>query len=234
MAKSLLRIKARKMRAKGESVKKIARKLNVSKSSASLWVRDIILSVEQLERLRKRRLKGGELGRLRSSLKQKEKRLRLIEESKRIGIKKMRNLTEREFLIAGIALYWAEGTKKTRDVEFCNSDPKLIKFMIGWLKRNFGLKTGDLKCYVGINEIHRPREEIVKKYWSDVTGIPLEQFRKTSFKKVKNKKIYANFNEHYGTLAVNVVKPARFYYKILGLIEGLFEAGSGLVSQGVS
>ncbi len=54
MAKPLLRLKAREMRAKGESVKVIARKLNVGKSTASYWVRDIILLVEQLESLKKR------------------------------------------------------------------------------------------------------------------------------------------------------------------------------------
>lgn len=222
------------MRSKGESIKEIARKLGVSKSTTSLWVRDIILSVEQLEGLQKRRLQGAELGRLRSALKQKEKRIKLIEGSKELGIKRLSNLAEREFLIAGIALYWAEGAKKTREVEFCNSDPKLINFMIDWIRKNFDIKTEDLAACVGINEIHRPREKIVKEYWSKISKIPLGQFRKTSFKKVKNKKIYDNFNEHYGTLSIKILKPARIYYKIMGLIEGLSEAGRRLASRGVS
>lgn len=234
MAKSLLRIKARQMRTKGESVKEITRKLGISKSTASIWVRDIILSVEQLEKLKKRSLKGAELGRLRSALKQKERRLKLIEELEKQGIKRLKNLTKREFLIAGIALYWAEGSKKTRGVQFCNSDPKLIKFMIEWIKRNFNIKTEELAGYVGINEIHRSRDKIVSEYWSKISGIPLNQFRKTSFKKTKNKKVYENFNEHYGTLTVKVLKSARNYYKIMGLIEGLSAAGSRLVSRDVS
>jgi len=234
MAKSLLRIKARQMRAKGESVNKIARKLKVSKGTASLWVRDIILSVEQLERLKKRSIKGAELGRLRSALKQKEKRLKLIEESKKSGIKRLENLTETELFTAGIALYWAEGSKKTREVQFCNSDPRLIKFMIRWMKANFNIKPEELTATVGINKIHKKREEIVRKYWSKKSGIPLKQFRKTSFKKTKNKKVYENFNKHYGTLSIKILKPARIYYKIIGLIEGLSEAGRRLVSRNVS
>ena len=74
MAKSIQRIKAREMRSRGESVIGISRELNISKSTASLWVRDLILSVEQLERLRGNSIKGAELGRLRSALMQKEKR----------------------------------------------------------------------------------------------------------------------------------------------------------------
>lgn len=68
MAKPLLRIKARKLREKGESVNKIAEKLGVSKSTASYWVRDIILSLNQLEKLRSNSLKGAERGRLKGSL----------------------------------------------------------------------------------------------------------------------------------------------------------------------
>lgn len=224
MAKPYLRLKARKMRTDGESVKEIARELKVSKSTVSLWVRDIILSVEQLERLKKRQMVGAEKGRLCNALLQKRKRLKLIEDGKRQGIEKLGNLSEKEFFVAGIALYWAEGNKKTRKVRFCNSDPRLINFMIEWLKKSFRIRTEDLVADVGINEIHRPREKAVKKYWSEVTDIPIARFRKTSFKKSKNKKIYANYNEHYGTLNVEVLRPARFYYKIMGFIEGLTEA----------
>lgn len=225
MAKSLLRIQARELRSQGKSVKEIAKNLKISKGTVSLWVRDIILTVRQLEILQKRKLKGGELGRIKSAFLQKEKRIKLVETSRQEGIQTFGNLTLREFLIAGIAIYWGEGSKKNREVKFCNSDPKLIKFMICWIKKCFGLKTNDLTCYVGINEIHKSREKVVKNYWSKVTNIPLSQFRKTSFKKVNNKKVYTNFEDHYGTLSVKLLKPSKLYYKIIGEIEGLAENG---------
>lgn len=59
MANYLLRLKARELRKRGVSVKKIAQDLDISKSTASLWVRDIILSIEQLEGLRQSSLEGG-------------------------------------------------------------------------------------------------------------------------------------------------------------------------------
>ena len=67
MAKFELRLKAREMRSEGQSVRHISKKLKVSKSTASIWTRDIILSVDQLEKLRKSRLKGGELGRVKGA-----------------------------------------------------------------------------------------------------------------------------------------------------------------------
>lgn len=227
MAKSELRLKARQLRAKGVSVKSIARKLGVAKSSASLWVRDIILSVEQLERLRQQNIKGGERGRLLGALKQKQDRLKRIEKGIVNGKQMIKKLNKRELLLTGVALYWAEGTKKNREVAFCNSDPQLIQFMIEWLRRCFSVHVERLFCYVGINEIHKNREVVVKSYWSNLTKIPLTQFNKTSFKKVINKKVYANFEDHYGTLTVKVHQPGQLYYDIIGLIEALYRADKG-------
>ena len=234
MAKFQQKIKAREMRAEGESVKEIAKKVGVTKSTASLWVRDIILSVKQLEDLKKRSIKGGELGRLKGSLMQKNRRLDLIKKREVEGCEQLKNISDKEFFVAGVALYWGEGSKKKREFYICNSDPKLINFMILWLKKFYGVDVERLKVVVGINEIHRSRENIVKKYWSDITGIPLAQFRKTSFKKTKLHKVYANFNEHYGTLGVTVLKGSDIYYKMLGLIKGLSEPGNNHIRQGSS
>jgi len=226
MAKYLLRNRARELRRKGISVKGIAEYLGVSKSTASIWVRDIILTVEQLEKLRNIMLRGSELGRTKGALVQKERRLKFIKESRNKGIAELSSISERELLIAGLALYWGEGGKKNQGVNLCNSDPKMIQFLLLWLKKCFEIMPNEIRCCVGINQMHRKREKVVRDYWSKISGIPISQFRKTSFKKVKNSKIYENFNEHYGTLSVIVTKPSRFYFKILGLIEGLYQAGS--------
>ena len=224
MAKSESRIQARKLRAQGLSVRTIANTIGIPKSTVSLWVRDIILSIEQLEKIRQQNIVGGERGRILGALKQKNDRLQRIADGINNGKTTFKKLNKRELLIAGVALYWAEGTKKKREVAFCNSDPKLVQFMIAWLKICFSVPIERLYCYIGINEIHRKRERVVKKYWSNTSGIPLSQFNKTSFKKVLNKKIYENYDSHYGTLSVKVKKPARLYYNILGLIEGLYQS----------
>lgn len=49
MAKYDLRLKARELRRKGVSVKQIAQELKIAKSSASVWVRDIILTIGNLK-----------------------------------------------------------------------------------------------------------------------------------------------------------------------------------------
>ena len=221
MAKYEARIKARELRTKGESVKTIAKLVKVSRSTASLWVRDIILSIEQLEKLKKSELAGGERGRIKGAIVQKQRRLKLIDENNRKGIEEIGFLSNRDEFILGLSLYWAEGAKKTRVVELCNSDVAMIQFYIYWLRKYFFLDKVDIRLRLGINEIHRSREKVVLKYWAEKTGFDLSFFDKTSFKKVVSKKVYLNYNDHYGTLTVKVLKPSRIYYRIFGLIEGL-------------
>lgn len=224
MAKYELRLEARRLRSQGISVRKIASQLGVSKGTVSLWVRDIILSVEQLEKLRNDNIKGGELGRLRGALAQKNARLQKIEDTKRMGIRDIGTLSRRDLFIAGLCLYWGEGSKKDGRLQFCNSDPDIIIFMIRWLKDCFGVPAERMAASVGINISHLYRESEVIEYWMAVTGLPLKNFRKTSFKHVQNQKVYANANSHYGTLSINVLKPGDIYYKILGLIFGLAQS----------
>lgn len=221
MAKSALRLEAIRLRKSGDSVRSIALKLRVAKSTASLWTKHISLTIKQLERLHQRVIHGGELGRLRGALIQKERRVKKYLEE---GLK-IRNLigklSSREKLLIGAALYWAEGTKKGRKVDFCNSDPYLVKFMVNWFKKQFDIKNDEFRVQLGINESHTIREQVVKEYWSHLTGISLSQFTKTSFKHAKLKKVYENFDEYYGTPKIYVSRPARIHPKILGLIDSL-------------
>lgn len=70
-----LRIQARILRKNGISMKQITKKLEISKNTASLWVRDTVLTIEQLEALRQSELRGAGRGRLQSALLQKKRRL---------------------------------------------------------------------------------------------------------------------------------------------------------------
>lgn len=223
MAKSLLRLEARKLRGKGVSIKRIARELKVARSSVGHWVRDIVLTEEQLVLLKQSELNGKEKGRLKAAIIKKEKRKSIKEDFNSLGKMHIPSLNRHELLLVGLALYWAEGSKcdQTRRVEFCNSDPTMIKLFIKWLMDCFEVKREDLRGIVGINQIHTFRVEQVRRYWLDISGIPLEQFRKTSLKKAKRRKVYDNMNTHFGTLCIRLAKSTNLYYKIMGLIHGL-------------
>lgn len=228
MAKSRERLLARGLRRKGESIREIARKVSVASSTVSLWCRDIILTNVQLEELVRRDRRGAARGRMVAAELAKKRKNERVSFNKNVGFERIRKVSNRELFLIGIALYWAEGSKGVRSERFVfvNSDPKMILIMIRWLKECMNVNSEDIVCRVGINEAHQTRIGEVESHWSDITGIPLTQFKRASFKKVANKKIYENFYEHYGTLDLLVRKCTKLFYEILGSIDGLSDKRS--------
>ncbi len=222
MAKSKEKIKARELRQQGKSIKELAKFLRVSKGSVSIWCRDIILTAEQIENLQKRiATKGSYEARLKGARIQHERRLKQIKQLYEDGFKLVGSLSERDLLLIGAGLYWGEGMKKEGRARIANSDPEIIKFMVNWFQSIWGISKDQLTPSILINEIHKKRVHEVEQYWSRLLNIPLDQFTKTTFIKAKNKKIYKNFQEHYGTLIVSVRKGSDLRHKINGLIAAL-------------
>ncbi|MDD5552068.1 MAG: helix-turn-helix domain-containing protein [Candidatus Pacebacteria bacterium] len=225
MSKSKERIKAIDLRKKGKSIKEIAKDLKVSKSSVSIWCRNVKLTEKQINELHQKMIVGGYKGRIKGAKIQQQRKLTKIEEFKKEGIKEIGKLSKRDLLIAGLSLYLGEGLKKSNVVKISNSNPDIIKFAIDFFKKVWGIKNNRFTLYIGINKIHQNRTNEVEEYWSRITGIPLSQFTKTTLIKSKNKKIYKNFKEHYGTLTIKVRRSADLYYKIQGLIDAILIAG---------
>ncbi len=217
MAKPKKKNKARELRRKGESIREIADKINASKSSVSIWCRDIKLTPKQIKRLDERMKKGRYRGRLKGARVQREKRLKEINQLKKKGRESIGGLTERDLMLFGLGLYWGDGAKGGR-VKVSNSDPVLIKFVIKWLTISWGVSQEELTLHIHINQIHKNRVSEVETFWSELTGIPKEQFTKTTLIKAKNKKVYNNFEEHYGTAMVIVRKSSNMFHKMMGAI----------------
>ncbi len=228
MAKSQEKIKARVLRKNGESIKDIARLLGVSKSSASIWCQDIELTIQQIENLNRKMLAGNYIGSIKGARIQRERKEMRINEQKNIGIKKIGVIKNRNLLFAGLGLYLGEGNKAWNKFQFSNSNPQILKLFILWLEKCFEFPKIDLVFTVFINEIHILREETVKKYWIKTLDIKTDQFRKTTFIKSKNKKVYENFTNHFGTLSIRAKKSSSLQHKILGLCYGL------LVNSGIN
>lgn len=220
MAKSALRLKARKLRHLGFSINEISRKIDISKRSVSRWCRDITLTPEQEKNLWER----AKIDKVKNFKKYCEKRkrqttekiARLINE----GANEIGGLDKRQFFIAGIALYWAEGFKKDHRLGFASSDPDMIKFFLEWLGK-CGIKKEDIRLRLGLNISYKEKTREIEKYWSKLTGISLLQFNKPFYQRTKWKKRYKNKNNYHGVLRVRVNKSTDFLRKIKGWIKGL-------------
>ncbi|PIQ91979.1 MAG: hypothetical protein COV70_01600 [Parcubacteria group bacterium CG11_big_fil_rev_8_21_14_0_20_39_22] len=221
MAKFDKKIAARKLRIKGKSLAYIAKFLLVSKSSVSIWCRDVVLTEVQQKVLADKGADGRYKGRMLGAEMNREKKRKNISESKRWAKEVFYKFSERDMLIAGISLYWAEGSKTetTSGFLFVNSDPAMIKFMHDWLIDVMGIEKERIKPRLAINEIHEPRIGQVLKFWSDLLGVPIGKFKKPWYIKTKQKKIYSNYDSYFGVLRLGVEKSGKLKYKMLSLIE---------------
>ena len=116
---------ARALRARNRTLADIARTLGVSKSSVSLWVRDVPFTPTLQLRGPHRRPHPAH-----------EAKLRQIEELNREGKERIGVLTDQALFVAGTALYAGEGSKTDGEVRFSNSDPKMVRLFCTWFRRS--------------------------------------------------------------------------------------------------
>ena len=222
MAKIKERELAIEYRRSGLSIGDIAARLCVSKSTVSGWCRDIPLSVQAIERIAKASKTKSTEALLRYAENQRSARQQAIETDKKAGANALGELNDRDVYCIGLGLYWGEGYKTgSQEFGFTNSDPAVIKFYLEWLRKVFSIERDQLICRVSINETHAKRITVVEQYWSDVTGVPLSCFTKSSLIKTASKKIYKNKDDHMGTLRIKVRKGTSMRRQVLGAIDAV-------------
>ncbi|HUS60281.1 MAG TPA: hypothetical protein VMX76_02785 [Nevskiaceae bacterium] len=210
---------ALKLRQKGLSYSEIQKKVFVSKDTLSRWCRDVVLTLEQLENLRKKKLKGAERGRIIGAKKQQRDRTRRIKKLLEQGEKEVGLLNKRDRFISGIALYLGDGLKGDKGVGFSNSNPKIISFMMKWLREFCKVPE---KKFRGQIWIHDNLDELkAKKFWSKVAGISVSQFTKSYIakNKINSKKIRKQLHQ-YGVFAIRV-HDAEMQRRVLGWMAGV-------------
>ena|SRR3989338_8094362 len=225
MAKFKEKLEAHSLRRLGHSINYIADKLSVSKGSISIWCRDIELSPAQIKKLLKSKNQGITRGRLKGALMQKMKRINAIKLAEKEA-KKMGSVSKNQFWFAGLALYLAEGSKKMGRVQFTNSDPRVINFMLRWFQVFYGISANNLRCSVLINIIHKIRDEKIKKFWQKYLKIKSDRFTNIRYVKTKQRKIYANYENYYGTFSFRINKSTHLLYKLNALTNRLLFWGN--------
>ncbi|MFE0486510.1 hypothetical protein [Streptomyces griseoaurantiacus] len=222
-AKDDLRARARGLRLQGWTYDRIEAELGCSKSSVSLWVRDLP---------RPQRRASSEQARL-AAQKRWEHEL-AVRETERSQVKEtarqqIGSVTDRELFLIGVGLYWAEGAKdktyaRREYVLFVNSDPGMIGLFLAWL-RLLGVEEERLRFRVMIHE--SADVEGAERYWADLVGTDPSRFDKTTLKRHNPKTVRKNVGENYrGCLVISVVKSADLYRRIEGWWSGMVVAAN--------
>lgn len=155
--------RARELRTRSWTLEEIAQELGVSRSSVSVWVRDVVFDPKPRNRSMSRNPSSLHLARLAE-----------IEAMNEWGREQIGDLSEAAFLAAGTALYAGEGSKTEGAVKFANSDPAMVRFFCAWLRRFFDVDESRLRVSV---YLHQGLDlDAARRHWSEVTGVPLTQF----------------------------------------------------------
>lgn len=200
------RERARELRAQSWTLQEIAVELGVSKSSASVWVRDV-------DFVPKPRSRGNRVTKPHPAHLRK---LAEIEEMNRWGTEQIGELSDKEFLVAGAALYWGEGHKTDGEAALANTDPDAIRLFVAWMRQFFDIEESRWR---GSTYLHQGLDlDAAQQHWAQVSGIPVSQFH-APYRAVPDATIrltkheYGCFTARYGS--------ARVHRAVMGVVRAL-------------
>ncbi|MFC8124536.1 hypothetical protein [Streptomyces sp. NPDC057302] len=217
-AKDDLRDRARELRRQGRTYNEIRAELGCSKSSVSLWVRDLPHPEPKCTPEEQRARMNAGLARLRAD-QDRERRA-----TKQAAAAEIGRLSDRELFIAGVALYWAEGSKdkpyrRAEALQFINSDPNVIRLHLRWLAL-LGVEPDRLTLRVSIHEA--ADVAAAERHWADVVGVDVRAFSKPTLKKHKPRTTRRNTGDGYhGCLVIYVRQSADLYRRMEGAWYGI-------------
>lgn len=213
------KLRAITLRGKGYSLNEIVTEIGVAKSSISIWVRNVPLTIKARNRLLTR-IKQGQL----ISAENKRRRTKAILDfhfQNAVNEIKQQKFNKSQVKTICALLYWCEGIKNHfNGISFINSDPKLIKTFLNFFRRSFTIEEGRLRASLHLHEYHNPKKQI--NFWSKITEIPKGQFIKPYLKPNTGKRIRKDYpgciaiRYPNNDIARQLLKTAEAFFKKFG------------------
>jgi len=219
------------MRAEGLTYDEIAVRLNVSKSSLSLWLRGQPgpdrKPYDHTEHLKKIQPLGARARRERAAAVRAGLRTK--------AARQLAGLTPDALLVAGAVLYWAEGAKdkpwrRNGCVVFINSDPEVLETFLAWLDL-VGVAEHERRYRLQIHESADARAH--EQWWADRLGISTSRFGKATLKRHNPRTVrYNTGDDYHGCLIVRVLRSGWLYYSIAGWWSAIVSGSASAASNG--
>ena len=123
--------------------------------------------------------------------------------------------------LIALIIWWCEGTKARVDkrgrkslnkaIEVTNTDPKIIKIFVDYLREELKVPKDKIKGQVQIHEGDDKNE--IENYWVRIAGISKDQLNKTIVRKIGNKP-----GKNFGTFKIRVYG-SKIFDKLSSLLE---------------
>ena len=221
--------KAYQLRITGKSYNEITKSLKIPKSTLSGWFSGLSLSEEAQKRLKVRVSAAS----LRGLLARNKNQTRLAQvraqETREKSAKSVRELSKRDLLMLGCALYWAEGYKRPiirngsprtyHRVSLTNSNPELIGIFLRFLREI--CEVSDDKIIANVRTFRHQDPTYILDFWQKICKIPYSNFRKTIQTISISSQRRKPFNSlPYGVMQISV-NSTDLFHRIMGLISGI-------------
>lgn len=173
-----LYFQARELRIKGKSYNQINALLNIPKSTLSEWfshkywsqnVKDNLIEIYKIKSKSTIKIAHN------TWIKKIQIRHLSYIHNARLEFKR---LYKDLLFIAGICIYWGEGSKSNKSVvSVANTDPNLLQIVANFYRKCLTVQNSKLR--IGLFLYRDINKTYAKKFWSNKLGIPISQFIKT-------------------------------------------------------
>ena len=189
------------LRIRGYSYTYISNKIKVSKSTLSSWLTKVPYkpNKETIDTIGNARAASGLA---KSRLKFESINNARLEACKDIGI-----LNKRDLFMVGLGLYIGEGSKFHNNIRIANSDYKIILLAMRWFHEVIGVPKDNFS--MRIHMYPDSKEKNILKFWREITGLPLGQFKKSQVDYRKDKKVSKKGKLPYGTAHMTIKSNGR-------------------------
>ncbi|MFH1533973.1 MAG: hypothetical protein ABID64_03510 [Nitrospirota bacterium] len=204
------------LRKNGKSYSEIKKALGIPKSTLSYWLKDLKIDKHLKEKLLQRAHKAGI-----EALIKRNKRQTVIakQNAEKITIKsakEIKNVNLEKLKLIGAALYFGEGGKSGKRVDFTNSNPEMIKMIMKFFRIICKVEESKFRAQLSVHE--EEKIETSKRFWSKTTRMPLNQFIKVNTSISKYSKKRRN-KLPYGTIQIRI-SDVNLFHRINGWIQG--------------
>lgn len=182
----------------------IRKQIPVSKSTLSNWLRHFPLSEERIVELKRSALLRAEakIEKYRATMRGKRER-KDREEYEKYFKYFGKGISKKSFLLSGLMLYLAEGGKTNNyTASIANTDVRIVKFFIRWLKEFFGVSKNELKVFLHLYEDMDIEKE--KNFWKNELDFNKSQLYKPYITKNKRSSFLYKESFRHGTCSVSL------------------------------
>lgn len=199
------------LRRQGLSYGEIMDLIDVKKSTLATWCRDVDLTDEQIEAIKRRRAQEPGI-----PVDTQSKRRLEIENIRNEAAKAIPELINDPLWLAGVVLYWAEGAKTRNDLRLANADPRALRLFIDWVRAFLNPKA---KFSIQLH-LHEGNDDLAAQaHWREQTGLSEANYYKT-FIKPKGTGHRKNHLPH-GVCTIKVRECSNAWQTTMAWIEGL-------------